>query len=276
MAEYDIAVIGGDKRTAYMVPFFKEKGYRVISYKLCSMEEKIEADACADSLKQVLESAEIIVCGIPIEKKGFVNLRELSRNIRKRYMVFGGVIPESFRQECEERGISCYDFMKDESIAIFNAVSTAEGAVLEALLHKETNIHRSNSLVLGYGRCGKVLADKLKALSARVTVCGGNISELAMAESMGLEGLPLHRLEEKISGFEYIYNTIPAQIIDAERLKEVKKDTLIIDIASGKGGVDYKEAKRLNVKAMHCLGLPGKYAGKVSAGKLTDYVISKL
>ena len=27
MAEYDIAVIGGDKRTAYMIPFFMEKGY---------------------------------------------------------------------------------------------------------------------------------------------------------------------------------------------------------------------------------------------------------
>ena len=34
MAEYDIAVIGGDKRIAYMIPFFMEKGYRVIGYKV--------------------------------------------------------------------------------------------------------------------------------------------------------------------------------------------------------------------------------------------------
>lgn len=276
MAEYDIAVIGGDRRTAYMVPFFREKGYRVIGYELCCPEEKIEADGCADSLKQALESAEIIVCGIPIEKKGIVNLRELSRHIRKRYMVFGGVIPESFRQECEERGISCYDFMKDEGIAIFNAVATAEGVLLEALLHKETNIHGSKSLVLGYGRCGKVLAQKLKALSAEVTVCGENASELALAEAMGMKTLPLRSLEEELLGFEYIYNTIPALILDAVKMRRVNKDALIIDIASGKGGVNYKEAKRMKVKAMHCLGLPGKYAGKVSAQRLADYVMSKL
>ncbi len=32
MAEYDIAVIGGDRRTAFMIPFFQENGYRVISF----------------------------------------------------------------------------------------------------------------------------------------------------------------------------------------------------------------------------------------------------
>ena len=62
--------------------------------------------------------------------------------------------------------------MKDESIAVFNAVATAEGAILEAMLHKQTNIHHSRTLVLGYGRCGKVLSEKLKGLSAHVTVCG--------------------------------------------------------------------------------------------------------
>lgn len=271
-----MAVIGGDKRTAYMVPFLREKGYRIISYELCSMEDRIEADGYADSLKQALDSAEIIICGIPIEKKGIVNLRELSRHMRKRYMVFGGVIPESFRQECEERGISCYDFMKDEGIAIFNAVATAEGAILEALLHKETNIHGSRSLVLGYGRCGKVLAQKLKALSAEVTVCSENVSELALAEAMGLKSIPIRNLEEELFAFEYIYNTIPALILDAEKLKRMNRNALIIDIASGKGGINYKEAKKLKIKALHCLGLPGKYAGKISAQKLADYVIGRL
>ena len=52
MAEYDIAVIGGDKRTAYMVPFFKEIGYRVIGYKLCHIrDEDAVPDKMADSLK---------------------------------------------------------------------------------------------------------------------------------------------------------------------------------------------------------------------------------
>ncbi len=59
-------------------------------------------------------------------------------------------------------------------------------------------------------------------------------------------------------------------------LKEVGKETLIIDIASGRGGLDYKEAEEKQIKAIHCLGLPGKYAGKVSAKRLSEYVISKI
>lgn len=277
MAEYDIAVIGGDKRTAYMIPFFREMGYRVICYKICRVRGgAIAADGVADSLKQAVESARIIVGGIPIEKKGIVHIRELSRHIRKHHKVFGGVIPEAFRQECDERGICCYDYMRDESIAVFNAVATAEGAILEALIHKDTNIHRSNTLVLGYGRCGMVLAQKLKGLSAFVTVCGSSPIELARAEAMGMETLLLSRLEERIGEFEYIYNTIPALALEEGILGKVQKDVLIIDIASGKGGVDYQAAERLEVKALHCLGLPGKYAGRISAKRLTEYVVDKL
>lgn len=285
MSEYDIAVIGGDKRAAYMIPFFRERGFRVICYKIhdlkkteieADLEADMEADGYAESLKQAVESAEVIVGGIPIEKKGSVNLRELSRHIRKCHQIFGGVIPEPFRQECSERGILCYDFMKDESIAIFNAVATAEGAILEAMLHKQTNIHKSRSLVLGYGRCGKVLAEKLKGLAAEVTVCANNPVELALAQAMGMDVLMLKNLEEKAAESEYIYNTIPALVLDGEILKKIGKDTLIVDIASEKGGVDYKVAKEMQIRALHCPGLPGKYAGKISAKRLADYVISKI
>ena len=59
-------------------------------------------------------------------------------------------------------------------------------------------------------------------------------------------------------------------------LGKLPQDALIIDIASGKGGVDYQAAERLGINALHCLGLPGKYAGKISAKKLTEYVRNKL
>lgn len=277
MAEYDIAVIGGDKRTAYMASFFREMGYRVVCYKVCRVKDGAEAaDGVADSLKQAVESARIIVGGIPIEKKGVVHVRELSRHLRKCHTVFGGVIPGAFRQECDERGIGCYDYMRDESIAVFNAVATAEGALLEALSHKDTNIHASSTLVLGYGRCGTVLAQKLKGLSASVTVCSNSPVELARAEVMGMETLPLERLGEETGRFEYLYNTVPALVLGEGVLGEVRKDAIIIDIASGRGGVDWQAAGRLGIKALHCPGLPGKYAGKISAKRLAEYVVDKL
>ncbi len=275
MAEYDIAVIGGDRRTAFMIPFFQENGYRVISFGI-QETDKENADGRAHSLKEALDGADVIVGGIPLEKEGVLEIRELSRLIRKKHTIFGGVIPESFRQECSERDILCCDFMLVESIAVFNAVATAEGAVLEALRHKDTNIHKSESLVIGYGRCGKILSDKLKGLSACVTVCSKSQTELAVADAYGLRTLPLEQLESKAGEFEYIYNTAPALLLTEKLLEKIREDALIIDIASGSGGVDYKAAERLNITALRCPGLPGKYAGRTSAKCLTDYVLRHL
>ena len=275
MAEYDIAVIGGDRRTAFMIPFFQENGYRVISFGI-QETDKENADGRAHSLKEALDGADVIVGGIPLEKEVVLEIRELSRLIRKKHTIFGGVIPESFRQECSERDILCCDFMLVESIAVFNAVATAEGAVLEALRHKDTNIHKSESLVIGYGRCGKILSDKLKGLSACVTVCSNSQTELAVADAYGLRTLPLEQLESKAGEFEYIYNTAPALLLTEKLLEKIREDALIIDIASGSGGVDYKAAERLNITALRCPGLPGKYAGRTSAKCLTDYVLRHL
>ena len=287
MASFDIAIIGGDSRLAYMAPCLAEKGYRVVCYATESIVEDTEAEnpcSYADSLKEAVESADIVVGGIPFFKnEKLFAIKELSdmeagdfyRNMKQNQKLFGGIIPETFKKKCEERKIACYDFMRDEPLAIFNAIATAEGVILEALKNQLTNIHGSKSLVLGYGRCGRVLGDKLKGLSADVTICSRNEQELAYASSLGMHTISLHNLEDNIYRYEYVYNTIPAILIRKNMLKKMKRDVLIIDIASGEGGVDYKAAKALGVQALLCPGLPGKYAPKISAYGLVDYVIRK-
>ena len=37
MAKYDIAILGGDRRTACMAPIFAEKGYRVLCFRTVSI-----------------------------------------------------------------------------------------------------------------------------------------------------------------------------------------------------------------------------------------------
>ena len=60
--------------------------------------------------------------------------------------------------------------MKMDDVAIYNAIATAEGAIMEAIKMQPINLHKSRCLVLGYGRCAKVLAAKLKGMDAQVTV----------------------------------------------------------------------------------------------------------
>lgn len=280
MTRFDVAVIGGDRRSTYMVQLLEEKGYKVI----CYGTQGVPPRQAARSLAEAMELSTVIVGGIPFAKNGRLRQEEgladmdienFNRMLQAEHVLFGGVIPAAVTQKCREKGIACYDFMQDEAITIFNAIATAEGAVLEALRNQETNIHAGRSLILGYGRCGRILAEKLKGLSAKVTVCCRNEAALAYAEAYGMKTLPFTRLEQKIGSFEYIYNTIPAEVLTASILRKVERSALIIDIASGAGGVDYGTAEALGIRALLCPGLPGKYAAKASAGRLVEFVVQK-
>jgi len=283
MKKYDFAIVGGDKRTAQMATVFTKRGYHVIRYGTVEnpIDNKIPT---ASTLQEAITNAPVIVCGIPFQKDGClyfekqlapIPLTELQRMLRKHHTVFGGVIPEDFRAVCENRTIGCCDFLQAEPLTIMNAVATAEGAILEALLHKDTQLHLSKTLVLGYGRCAKVLADKLKGLSAQVTICSEQSQELAYASALGFRTLPLSELPKKINYFEYIFNTIPALVLTRPCLEKMQPDGLIIDIASNRVGVDYEAADSLQRAAFFCPGLPGKYSCHSCAKQLVEFVLKK-
>lgn len=282
MGRYDITLLGGDARIAYMLPCLLERGYSVICYGTQNLEpDKSGLAIYAENLKEAVEQADCIVGGIPLlkenkifSKQAFTDLNQdnLYKYLKAGQIIFGGVISKEFIKSCTARKICCYDFMEDEALAVLNAIATAEGTILEALKNQNTNIHGSKSLVLGYGRCGRVLADKLKGMGADVTVCSSNEVELACADTFGLCTLPLNELEEKVFEYEYIYNTIPAAVLGRNILEQMRHDVLVLDIASGMGGVDYTAAEDLGISAVHCLGLPGKYAPRIAARQLTDFV----
>lgn len=109
-----------------------------------------------------------------------------------------------------------------------------------------------------------------------VTVCARRPGVRAEAEILAGEALSCETLEEKAGSFDFIFNTIPAQIIDRSLLKSLKKQVLIIDIASAPGGVDFTAARDLGISAYLCPGLPGKYAPRSSAYAIAEAVFRKL
>lgn len=290
MPKYDVAIIGGDSRCAYMAPYFAKKGWHVICCNTVNvpynrhLKSKIHD---TDDLRECIDASPVIVCGIPFSKGEHIycakeatdfeiTVTKFQRCIHKHQTIFAGVIPESFRNICEEREIYCHDFMHDEPLRILNAVSTAEGAILEALLRKSTVLHKSNCLVTGFGRCGTIIADRLKGMHAYVTVCTESETELALASSLGFHTLPISKLQQSINRYEYLFNTIPACVLNRACLERASKDCLIIDIASNRTGADYEAAKQLGIELCYCPGLPGKYAGKSCAKQLSEYVIKHI
>jgi dipicolinate synthase subunit A len=193
-------------------------------------------------------------------------------HLSKGQIVFGCNFPPDLLAECDQRGIRCIDYMKVEGVAARNAVATAEGAVVEALSDAVVTIQGSKCLVTGYGCCGRVLAEKLLSMKAQVTVMERKNEKRAIAKASGCEAVSFEVPPEEMEAYDYIFNTVPALVLTEKNLSCVKKDVRIIDIASKPGGVDFHYCQKKGIHAKLCLGLPGKYAPKSSAGILLEVI----
>ena len=148
---------------------------------------------------------------------------------------------------------------------IANALPTAEGAVQLAMEHLPITIHGSKVLVIGFGRVGRLTAQRFQALGARVSVAARKYDQLAWAQAMGFGAEHLAQLQGWLCGYDLIVNTVPAQVLGREELEDLKPDCLILDLASKPGGVDLAAAAEMGVKVIWALSLPGKVA-PVTAG----------
>ena len=266
----NISVIGGDLR---QLTLYKELANEFTCATLYGFEKLAE---CSDDIT-ALKNADVIVLPMPVTTDGAnvnavytdkpLSLDFIAENIYPSAIVFGGQIKPELAQTLSERGIMYFDYFEREELAIKNAVPTAEGAIGIAINETAYTIHESNCLVLGYGRIGKILSHFLNALGAHTTVCARKHSDLAMAKSLGCGVLPIGTLADSIGGYDIIFNTIPAMVLESGLLKKVKSDSLIIDLASKPGGVDFDAAKEAGVKVIWALSLPGKTA-PITAGKI--------
>ncbi len=159
-----------------------------------------------------------------------------------------------------------YDYSAKEEFAVANALLTAEGAVNIAMNEYEGTIFGSKCLVCGFGRIGKMLAKMLKSLNADVTVSARNEVDFAYIDALGCKHINTNSLKS-VKGYDLVFNTIPVMIFDGNLLMNTDRNTIIIDLASLPGGVDFEAAKRYKTDAVRALSLPGRTAPK-AAGEI--------
>lgn len=140
--------------------------------------------------------------------------------------------------------------------------------------NSEITLHGSKCIVLGFGRCGKVLAQMLKGIGADLSVEARSLSDLAYIESYGYRPIPLRDLTSFIGEYDFIFNTIPSMILDQKKLMKVKKGCLLIELASKPGGIDLEIAKRLALKVIDGQSLPGKVAPETAAKIIFDTILT--
>lgn len=268
--EKNITVISCDSRQIFMADTLKKKGFNV--FVINDFDDE-------NSLKNAIHLSDIIVGPVPLRKIGnymeylgfLSHLISIKQNDTA--ILFAGKIDVETKEILESSNIKCIDYMESDKISYFNTIATAEGIIAEAIIHKNTNLHESNVVILGFGKCAKTLARKLDGLCAHVTIAARKESALSEASSMGYKTINMSELKDNIHKYEYIFNTIPALVINEDIINNISKESMIFDIASMPGGVDKVAALKHNISVYHSLGIPGKYSPKASGDVLGYYLI---
>lgn len=284
----NFAVIGGDLRIIKLVKMLAEDGNTVYTYGLEKAEElKGQTNIIfSEKLsKAIPENVEVVIGPIPFSSNGVninspfsdkeISIRELMHYLNAKILIAGSISPDIYDMANDEY-IEIIDIMKREELAVLNTISTAEGAIEIAIANTNKIIHGSNTLILGFGRIGKVLARKMAGLSAKVTCAARKDEDLAWIKAYGHRATNINFLGENLSEFDIIINTVPHLILTQERMQYVKSDCLLIDLASNPGGIDKKSAKDKNLKLIWALALPGKVAPITTAEFIKDTIYNIL
>lgn len=279
----NFAIIGGDLRIVKLVKMLAKEGKKVYAYGLENAEELKENSniIMVEKLMDVVKNAEVVIGPIPFSSNGKdintpfsdkkISIRELMDVINAKILIAGTIAPEVYNL-ASDKYIEIIDIMKREELAILNTISTAEGTIEIIIANTNKIIHGSRVLILGFGRIGKVLARKLEGLSAKVTCTARKDEDLAWIKAYGYLGTNINTIGENLSEYDLIINTVPHLILTEERIKYIKEDCLLVDLASNPGGIDRRAAKNKNLKLIWALALPGKVAPITTAEFIKDTV----
>ena len=99
---------------------------------------------------------------------------------------------------------------------------------------------------------------------------------LCLARAYGYKAVKIQNIDRDIFRFDVIFNTVPSVIFTHSLIDRMNKKTLIIDLASLPGGVDFPYAEAVGLKAVSALSLPGKCAPKSAGEILKDGILNIL
>ena len=253
-----------DMRQVYLAEILTKKGINVRCLDIRNSETVKEQ---LGKLKGFLAEADRLILPIPVSKipeQGILN-DILNKSLTNDTLVLGGCFSPEQVELLERRDIRYLDFMKDEIVTEENAVATAEGVIAELVNHSPYNIDEAKIIVTGYGCCGKAIAERLRALGARVTVLARRREVRKEAKKAGFYAADFAFGPEEAMGAAMVVNTVPAPVNTRAIIRELPRDAYILDIASYPGGTDFACAKECGIRADLALSLPGKYAPKESA-----------
>ena len=261
----NVLLVGGDRRNTYLHELLRRKDNIELHAFGLPVADKSNAD-----IERALEAADVVILPIPSAKNGMVPLQSMDAAFPLetilQNMHEGATLVGAFLEgEPKQPGINVVNLLASERFAQANAWPTAEGALRIALERTERTLKSSQCTVLGYGRIGKDLVKLLKAFGADVIATARRKEQLEDIAAMGVISVHTSNILEACRDSSFVFNTIPAILLDEEKLKHLRRDVVIIDLASSPFGVDFNAAARLKLDAQPYQSLPGRMFPKTAA-----------
>lgn len=279
----NISIVGGDLRIIRLAEMYAQEGKNVYIYGLEKyfLESNLPNIELCQSLKETVRNSDIVISGMPFSKDGEnvnapfsssqIKIKDLKNELNNKTFI-AGEIPKDFYDE----EIKNVDLLQIDELTILNAIPTVEGAIKIAIEAREETIHESNVLICGFGRIGKILCNRFKALGANVYCAARKDTDLAWIREKRYFPLRYVELCDYAPKFNIVINTVPTIIIKEKELDCLNKDVLIIDVASAPGGIDKEYAEKKKIKVITALGIPGKEMPKTAASYIKKIIDEKI
>ena len=270
-------ILGGDKRQIYLARAMAADGHEV-------RVSCLERGEGLDSLPQVgpeklAADCDCILLPLPATKDGKTlntPLSEVEIPLDDNFAVlfsgkkvYGGMMEKLLKTSPLWDSVSAFDYYAREELLTGNAFLTAEGALGLAIAEYEGALNSSRILVTGFGRIGKALCMGLKGIGARVYCAARKLSDLTAIRAMGCTPM---RYEDLKDAYDVIFNTVPTEVLTAQRLSCQRPDTLLIELASKPGGIDLKAARRLGLRVKEAPSLPGRMSPRAAGELIKDTI----
>ena len=281
-----IGIVGGDLRIIRLAQILTKEDYFIYTYGLEKYSFKEENIIKCSSIEEIFNNCNSIISGVPFSKDGKyidtpfsyekIDINHFTKTINNTTLI-AGAIGNTLEEILNNNNCTIIDLLKIEELTVLNVIPTIEGALQVAINETEITLNSSKCLILGFGRIGKLLSKSLKSLGADVYCVARKESDIAWIKAYGFNPIYLNNLDSCLSKkYDIIFNTVPAIILNKERLEIIKNTKpLIIELASKPWGVDFDYADKIGIKVIKAQGLPGKVAPQTSAINIRNILKEK-
>jgi dipicolinate synthase subunit A len=253
-----IAIVGGDEREQEIARLAAGTGAIVTAFGFPWPEGGISGVTKSASAAEAMTAAQFALFPIPgIAEDGSIFSTEtvipgtemLSMMAKSGHIILG-TADHRLKEAAAEVEICLHEYENDAELMFLRAPAIVEGLLKIAIENSKVTIHRSAICVAGYGHIGTVLARTLLCLGAKVTVAARNPVQRAAARTINAEAISLETMVDSAFGFDMLFSTIPAPIVNRQIIDRLPPGALLIDLSAPPGSIDLDYARSSGRKAI--------------------------